>query len=54
MQKTVPVILRIVSMLFLIFEKGITKIPAPDILGFLYILFLIFERATCKNIVPDI
>ena len=54
MQKTVPGILRLVSMLFLIFEKGISKISAPDILGILCMLFLIFEKAICKNIVSDI
>ena len=54
MQKTVPVILRIVSMLFLIFEKGISKISASNIIGFLCMLFLIFEKVIWRNIVPDI
>ena len=43
-KKTVPGILRFVSMLFLIFEKGMSKKTVPGILRFVSILFLIFEK----------
>ena len=43
-KKTVPGILRFVSMLFLIFEKGMSKKTVPDILRFVSMLFLIFEK----------
>ena len=40
-KKAEPGILRFVSMLFLIFEKGISK---TTVLGFVRILLLIFEK----------
>ena len=43
-KKTVPGILRFVSMLFLIFEKGMSKKTVPGILRFVSMLFLIFEK----------
>ena len=42
--KKMPGILRFVSMLFLIFEKGMCKKTVPGILRFVNILFLIFEK----------
>ena len=39
-----PGILRFVSMLFLIFEKGMSKKTVPGILRFVSMLFLIFEK----------
>ena len=49
-----PGILRLVSMLFLIFEKGINKKVVPGILRFVGMLFLIFEKGMSKKIVPGI
>ena len=43
-KKTVPGILRFVSMLFLIFEKRMSKKTVPGILRFVSMLFLIFEK----------
>ena len=39
-----PEILRFVSMLFLIFEKGVSKKSVPGFLRFLSMRFLIFEK----------
>ena len=46
-KETVLGILRFVSILFLIFEKGMSKKkkkPVPGILRFVIMLFLIFEK----------
>ena len=45
-----PGILRFVSMLFLIFEKGMSKKTVPGILRFVSMLFLIFEKGMSKKI----
>ena len=45
-----PGILRFVSMLFLIFEKGMSKKIAPGILRFVSMLFLIFEKGMSKKL----
>ena len=47
-KKTVPSFLELISMLFLIFEKGIRK-KLSAILRYLSMLFLIFEKATIKK-----
>ena len=39
-----PGILRLISVLFLIFEKGISKETVPGVLKFASILFLIFKK----------
>ena len=41
-------------MLFLIFEKAVSKKIAPEILRFVSMLFLIFEKAMNKNIASGI
>ena len=43
-KKIVPGILRLLSMLFLIFEKGDQQKIVPGILRFVSMLFLIFEK----------
>ena len=43
-QKTVPSILRLVNMRFLIFEMGISKKTVPAILRFVSIPFLTFTK----------
>ena len=48
-KKTVPGILRFVSILFLIFEKRKSKKSVSGILRFVNILFLIFERGMSKK-----
>ena len=53
-KKTVPGILRFISILFLIFEKGMSKKTVPGILRFVSIPFLIFEKWMSKKTVPDI
>ena len=42
-------IFRFVSMLFLIFEKGMSKKTVPGILRFVSMLFLIFEKGDKKK-----
>ena len=49
-----PVTLIFVSMLFLIFEKAMSKKIALGILRFVSMLFLIFEKAMSKKIGPEI
>ena len=49
-----PGILRFVSMLYLIFEKGISKKIEPGILRFVIMLFWIFEKGISKKIAPGI
>ena len=49
-----PGILRFVSILFLIFEKEMSKKIVPGILRFVSMLFLIFEKGMRKKIVPGI
>ena len=49
-----PRILRFVSMLFLIFEKGICKKIGPGILRFVSRLFLIFQKEISKKAVPGL
>ena len=46
--------MRFVSILFLIFEKEMSKKIVPGILRFVSILFLIFEKEMSKKIVPGI
>ena len=43
-------VLRFVSMLFLIFEKGMSKKIVPGFLRFVSMLFLIFEKGMSKKI----
>ena len=43
-------ILAIISMLFLIFEKGISKKTVPDILKFVSTFVLIFEKEISKKL----
>ena len=42
-------ILRFVSMLFLIFEKGMSKKTVPGVLRFVSMLFLMFEKGMSKK-----
>ena len=44
-------VLRFVSMLFLIFEKAMSKKTVSEILRFVSMLFLIFEKAMSKKTV---
>ena len=50
--KSAPGILRFVTLLFLIFEKGMSKKTAPGFLRIGSILFLIFEKGMRKKIAP--
>ena len=48
-QETVAGILRFISMLFLIFEKWISRKTVPDILKFVSMFVLIFEMGISKK-----
>ena len=47
-------VLKFVNMLFLIFEKVVSKKIVPGILRFVSMLFLIFEKVMSKRIAPGI
>ena len=47
-------VLRFVSMIFLIFEKPMSKKTVSEILRFVSMLFLIFEKAMSKKTVSEI
>ena len=49
-QETVAGILRFISMLFLIFEKWISRKTVPDILKFVSMFVLIFEEGISKKL----
>ena len=52
--KAAPGILRLVSMLFLIFEKRISKKAVPGVLRFVSMHFLIFKKDVSKKTLPAI
>ena len=46
-----PGFLRFVSMLFLIFEKGMSKNIAPGFLGFVSMIFNLIIFLVCKGVI---